>query len=253
MNSFHGRLALKKAYCQVIRDGYQTIAQIRQDLQGAITLEDLVDQNRPLTVSEAIGNDHGAHTNILEEELQVPAAAWAIMDELFMLLPEEDAMAWPGAFLSAIPVGVDLSGFWKALSEVILYDQEIGVLRYLDKESQITGQLRALRAAGMPASLLVPPDEATIDAVSDCAHPTAEHVIQAVLLAESVPSMAGVALSHTVDVHVDHARPVLGDLSETLAVRYAAWVLDWMQGAADSTQNLFERTRTIESVRRHLG
>lgn len=239
MNAFHGRMALKSAYCQVIRDGYQTLAQIRQDLQGSIPIEDLVDQNRPLTVSEAIGNDHGAHTNILAEELQIPATAWAVMDELFMLLPEEDAMAWPGAFLSAIPVGADLSGFWRALSDVILYDPEIGVLRYVTQDSPLTKKLRALSAAGLPARSLVPHDEATIDAVSDCDRPTAEHVIQACLLADSVPGMAGVSLSHTVDVHTDHAHCLDDSVAEKIAIRYAAWVIDWMQRFADSDAPMY--------------
>ena len=44
-----------------------------------------------------------------ESELGIPQVLARLENRLFEMMPEAAAMAWPGEFLSAIPVGADLS------------------------------------------------------------------------------------------------------------------------------------------------
>lgn len=60
-------------------------------------------------------------------ELGVPEQLAYLEDQLFELLPAEEAMQWPEHFLTAIPVGVDLSGVWPAWAIWMLVDPVDGV------------------------------------------------------------------------------------------------------------------------------
>jgi hypothetical protein len=45
-------------------------------------------------------------------ELGIPVGLARLEDQIFERLPESEAMKWPAAFLSAIPVGADLTLVW---------------------------------------------------------------------------------------------------------------------------------------------
>jgi hypothetical protein len=63
-------------------------------------------------------------------ELGIPEQLAYLEDRLFELLPGQDAQDWPERFLSAIPVGADLSRVWFKWAHWMLVDPIHGVIRH---------------------------------------------------------------------------------------------------------------------------
>jgi hypothetical protein len=72
------------------------------------------------------GSDHGAY----ETELGIPRVLAHLEDGIFESLPNGRAKDWPVEFLTAIPVGADLSRVWSRFAVWLLGDAEDGVIRF---------------------------------------------------------------------------------------------------------------------------
>lgn len=232
--AFRGRADLKNAYCTILRNGYRALHQLREDLRAASDVGDLVNSERPISVSEAIGNQHNGCANILVDELQIPGPVLAMMDELFMLLPESDAISWPPALFSAIPVGADLSPVWPDMVQFLLYDQHLGVFRFAGREARhLAIQYTQMRSTGAATIHGLTPDEMTINALIHNDNPSVENVMRAIILAESEPLMAAVAISNALSVRAATVNETVRDrVVSALALRYASWVIDRVQRTA---------------------
>src|SRR5262245_36437505 len=66
-------------------------------------------------------------------ELGIPVELAHLEDAIFEGLPKKEAMAWPSAFLNAIPVGADLSMVWPKFALWLLSDPKEGVIRFVEK------------------------------------------------------------------------------------------------------------------------
>jgi hypothetical protein len=75
---------------------------------------------------------HGAY----ETELGIPRVIAYLEDRFFEGMPEEAAMAWPERFLSAIPVGADLSHVIDHFMIWMLVDEEAGVIRFAREDGK---------------------------------------------------------------------------------------------------------------------
>lgn len=76
------------------------------------------------------GSDHSRY----ETELGIPRALARLEDALFERLPDERAMLFPDQFLSAIPVGADLSMVVSQFLVWLLVDPVNGVIRFADSD-----------------------------------------------------------------------------------------------------------------------
>lgn len=245
-SAFCGRADLKNAYCTILRNGYRALHQVRADLGEASDAGDLINSERPISVSEAIGNQHNKCANILVEELQIPGTFLAIMDEVFMLLPEPDAISWPHALFSAIPVGADLSPVWPDMAKFLLYDQHLGVFRFAGHEARrLAAQYMQMRSTGATTIQGLTPDDMTINALISDDNPSVDNVVRAAILAESEPLLAAVAISNALYVSAAQVNESARNrVMPAIALRYASWVIDRVQRTAvqgDSTRP----TRTI--------
>lgn len=70
-----------------------------------------------------------------ETELGIPRVLAHLEDRIFEGLGNGSAKAFPGRFLSAIPVGADLSLVWPRFAVWLLIDEEHGVVRHTKKGS----------------------------------------------------------------------------------------------------------------------
>ena len=78
----------------------------------------------------ATGGDHARY----ETELGIPRQIAHFQDRLFEALPNGEAKTFPLAFLTAIPVGAELSLVMPRLMVWLLADAEAGVLRFVKSE-----------------------------------------------------------------------------------------------------------------------
>ena len=88
-------------------------------------------------------------------ELGVPEVLARLEDQLFELQTPEDAMLWPERFLTAIPVGADLSKVWSQWAIWMLVDETHGVIRHASGRTDVEDAIRAVaklhRTGGTPA------------------------------------------------------------------------------------------------------
>jgi hypothetical protein len=75
---------------------------------------------------------HGDQHKAYETELGIPEVLARLEDGIFENLPNELAMVWPERFLSAIPVGKDLTKVWHHFVIWLLGDAEHGTMRLCD-------------------------------------------------------------------------------------------------------------------------
>ncbi|MHB1777979.1 MAG: hypothetical protein ACYCU7_18630 [Acidimicrobiales bacterium] len=80
----------------------------------------------------------------------IPVVLAYLEDELFELSPQAEARKWPVRFLSAIPVGADLTGVWDRWCVWMLTDPTWGVANVADPDGVVSamGVLFARRVAG---------------------------------------------------------------------------------------------------------
>ena len=64
----------------------------------------------------------------------IPRILARLEDRIFEGLPNDKAKTFPIEFLSAIPVGVDLSNVWRQLMSWILTDEIHGVIKFAKTE-----------------------------------------------------------------------------------------------------------------------
>lgn len=75
----------------------------------------------------------GGH-DLYPERWGIPTPLAYLEDEIFEALPAGEAKGWPLRFMSAIPVGADLSGVWPRFAIWLLTDPEWGVEQTTDAE-----------------------------------------------------------------------------------------------------------------------
>lgn len=71
---------------------------------------------------------NGGH-HLYPERWGIPEVLARLEDRIFEGLSPEEAQLWPERFLSAIPVGADLSGVWPRFAHALLVDPAHGVAR----------------------------------------------------------------------------------------------------------------------------
>ena len=88
-------------------------------------------------------------------ELGIPIQLAYLEDQLFELQPFVDAQAWPSRFLTAIPVGADLTGVWPQWAVWMLEDSAHGVIRYAGDRQDVIAAIRGVadlyRTGTMPS------------------------------------------------------------------------------------------------------
>ena len=77
---------------------------------------------------------HSDSHTAYEKELGIPRILARLEDGIFEGLPNGKALAWPEAFLEAIPVGADLSLVWPKFAVWLLGDPNEGVIRFAKTE-----------------------------------------------------------------------------------------------------------------------
>jgi hypothetical protein len=77
---------------------------------------------------------HSGNHAAYETELGIPRILAKLEDGIFEALSNGEAMAWPEKFLSAIPVGADLSLVWPRFAVWMLVDPTWGVLQFAKSE-----------------------------------------------------------------------------------------------------------------------
>ncbi len=69
-----------------------------------------------------------------EDELGIPRIIAKLEDGIFEKLSLTDSKKWPYEFMSAVPVGVDLSMVWPKFALWLLIDKKHGVIQYTKSE-----------------------------------------------------------------------------------------------------------------------
>lgn len=123
MKAFHGKTELKSLYLKRVQ-AHRDADRIIQG-QGWDQGEDGV--FRGCSVGCTIENYSHAR---YEEELAIPAVLAHLQDGLFESLPRDKALGWPTRFLTAVPVGADLSEVWPRFAHWLMVDPKHGVLQY---------------------------------------------------------------------------------------------------------------------------
>ena len=77
-------------------------------------------------------------------ELGIPIQLAYLEDQLFELQPSIDALEWPSRFLTAIPVGADLTGVWPQWVVWMLEDSAHGVIRYAGDRQDVIAAIRGV-------------------------------------------------------------------------------------------------------------
>lgn len=114
MKAFHGRTEIKETYLARIRAHREA-----DELIHGIYWQD----GKGCAVGCTIhSRNHAAY----ESELGIPAQLAHLEDFLFEHLPNGEAKLWPERFLSAIPVGADLSLVWPKFAVWLLTNKEYG-------------------------------------------------------------------------------------------------------------------------------
>ena len=75
-------------------------------------------------------SDHSAY----ERAFGIPRILARLEDRIFEGLPESHYLDWPARFLSAIPVGADLTNVWPKFACWLMVDPEHGVMRFAKTE-----------------------------------------------------------------------------------------------------------------------
>jgi hypothetical protein len=130
MLAYHGDPAVKEFYLARVREH-----QADQILQNYGYWH----HNRGCAVGCTVhGDDHKAY----EVELGIPVILARLEDLLFEGMSPMKSKAWPEQFLTAIPVGADLSQIWSKFANWLLVDTEHGFIAAADSDallSAITG------------------------------------------------------------------------------------------------------------------
>ena len=88
-------------------------------------------------------------------ELGIPIQLAHLEDQLFEMQPSVDAQEWPTRFLTAIPVGADLTGVWPQWAVWMLEDPTHGVVRYAGDRQDVIAAIRGVadlyRTSTMPS------------------------------------------------------------------------------------------------------
>lgn len=101
-SSYHGSVAEKKA----------TLAQLRAHRAAdQIVKGSYWSDGKGCAVGCLTHSPDGGHDQF-PDRWGIPVQVAYLVDQLFELLPVEVAVEWPVRFMSAVPVGADLSGVW---------------------------------------------------------------------------------------------------------------------------------------------
>jgi hypothetical protein len=77
---------------------------------------------------------HSADHSAYETELGIPRIIARLEDRIFERLTNGEAKAFPLRFITAVPVGKDLTPVWKKFLVWLLVDSETGAIRYAKKD-----------------------------------------------------------------------------------------------------------------------
>lgn len=91
------------------------------------------ERGKGCAVGCTIHNPHGGHA-AYETELGVPQVLARLEDRIFEGMQSGDSKTFPRRFLSAIPVGADLSLVWPRFAVWLLVDEKHGVARHTKKD-----------------------------------------------------------------------------------------------------------------------
>ena len=89
---------------------------------------------------------HGSDHSKYETELGVPEELARLQDAIFEALPADEAKAFPLQFLTAIPIGADLSKVWDHFHVHLLLDQKDGLVAIPDMRDDCKGWIRTIAA-----------------------------------------------------------------------------------------------------------
>lgn len=123
--AFHGKPAVKAKYLRRV----QTHRLADQILQGYGYWKD----GKGCAVGCTI---HGTNPAVYETELGIPLQLAGIEDRLFEGMSNDRSKVWPERFLTAIPVGADLSQIWPQFVTWLLLDKSDGVIQYVDSDDE---------------------------------------------------------------------------------------------------------------------
>jgi hypothetical protein len=89
---------------------------------------------------------HSGNHAAYETKLGVPEVLARLEDAIFEHLPPPESLSWPDAFLSAIPVGADLSLVWPRFAAWLLVDSEAGVSRFAGDRADVRAAIEGVSA-----------------------------------------------------------------------------------------------------------
>jgi len=87
---------------------------------------------------------HGSDHTKYEKELGVPTVLAILEDRLFEALPNERAKQWPEQFLTAIPVGADLSRVFPAFAVWLLTDPTHGAIQHAKDDAGVSAAIQGI-------------------------------------------------------------------------------------------------------------
>jgi hypothetical protein len=125
MIAFHGKPEIKEQYLARLRAHYAA---------DEIVKGKYWEQGKGCAVGCTI---HGSDHKRYESELGIPEVLAYLEDQLFERIPHRLAKEWPIKFLTAIPVGADLSEVWPKFAHWLLVDPVHGVIQYAQNKEVI--------------------------------------------------------------------------------------------------------------------
>ena len=125
LKAFHGRSATKQKYLKRLRS-HMLADQI---LQGYGCWKNGKGSAVGCTV-------HGTLFAAYETELGIPAQLAGLVDSFFESISTDMSKVWPERFLSAIPVGANLSLIWAQFVTWLLLDPVEGVIQYVETDDE---------------------------------------------------------------------------------------------------------------------
>ena len=134
MLAFHGKATAKEKY----------LSRVRQHRKADELIKGLYWQGgKGCAVGCTVhSSDHSAY----ERELGIPETLARLEDAIFESLPNDEALAWPEAFLDAPEVGADLSMVWPRFALWLLSDSKHGVIRFAGERKGVADAISGVAA-----------------------------------------------------------------------------------------------------------